>query len=129
MASIPLRVLIVDDNESIRRSICQILHSEADIEVVCEAADGADAVNKIRQHHPDVVLLDITMPTMNGLEASAIIKREFPSVQVLIVSQHDAREFHWAARVTGASGYVIKSKVASELLPELRKIQDLRRSA
>ena len=86
MAARTLRVLVVDDNKTVRRSICQILRFQAEIEVVCEAVDGADAINKIREHQPDVVLLDITMPTINGPEVGEIIKTEFPSVQVLIVS-------------------------------------------
>ena len=125
----PLRVLLVDDNESVRRSICQILRSQADIEVICEAADGADALNQARQHHPDLVLLDITMPTMNGLDAARILKREFPSMHVVIVSQHDSRGFQWAALAAGASGYVVKSNAAQDLLPEVRRIQGLRMSA
>ena len=125
----PLRVLLVDDNESVRRSICQILQSQADIEVTCQAADGADALKQARQHHPDLVLLDITMPTMNGLDAARILKREFPSMHVLIVSQHDSRGFHWAALAAGASGYVVKSNAAQDLLPEVRRIQGLRMSA
>lgn len=125
----PLRVLVVDDNESVRRSICQILHSETDIEVICQAVDGADAINQARQHHPDLVLLDITMPTMNGLDAARILKREFPAMHVLIVSQHDSRGFQWAALAAGASGYVVKSNAAQDLLPEVRRIQDLRMSA
>jgi DNA-binding NarL/FixJ family response regulator len=129
MAGLTLRVLVVDDNESVRRSICQILRLQADIEVVCEAADGADAIRKIREHEPDVVLLDITMPTMNGLEVAEIIKTEFPSVQVLVVSQHDSRGFQWAALAAGVSGYVNKSNVGRDLIPELRRIQGLRRSA
>ena len=125
----PLRVLVVDDNESVRRSICQILHSETDIEVICQAVDGADAIRQARQHHPELVLLDITMPTMNGLDAARILKREFPSMHVLIVSQHDSRGFLWAALAAGASGYVVKSNAAQDLLPEVRRIQDLRMSA
>lgn len=125
----PLRVLLVDDNESVRRSICQILQSQADIEVTCQAADGADALNQARQHHPDLVLLDITMPTMNGLDAARILKREFPSMHVVIVSQHDSRGFQWAALAAGASGYVVKSNAAHDLLPEVRRIQGLRMSA
>ena len=125
----PLRVLVVDDNESVRRSICQILHSETDIEVICQAVDGADAIHQARQHHPDLVLLDITMPTMNGLDAARILKREFPAMHVLIVSQHDSRGFQWAALAAGASGYVVKSNAAQDLLPEVRRIQDLRMSA
>ena len=124
-----LRVLVVDDSESVRRSICQILRSQADIEVVCEAVDGSDALKQISQYHPDVVLLDITMPTMNGLEVAEILKKEFPSVQALIVSQHDSRGFQWAALASGVSGYVIKSKVGTDLIPELRRIQDSRKSA
>lgn len=129
MAALTLRVLVVDDNERVRRSICQILRTQADIEVVCEAVDGADAIRKIRQHEPDVVLLDITMPTMNGLEVAEIIKTEFPSIQVLIVSQHDSRGFQWAALAAGVSGYVNKTDVGRDLIPELRRIQGLRRSA
>lgn len=123
-----LRVLVVDDSESVRRSICHILRTQADIEVVCEAADGLDALNKVKEYQPDVVLLDITMPTMNGLEAAETLKKEFPSVQVLIVSQHDSRGFQWAALAAGVSGYVVKSKVGTDLIPELKKIQDFRRS-
>ncbi|HEX6823447.1 MAG TPA: response regulator transcription factor [Candidatus Sulfotelmatobacter sp.] len=125
----PLRVLVVDDNESVRRSICQILHSQTDIEVVCQAVDGADALTQARQYHPDLVLLDITMPTMNGLDAARILKCEFPSMHVVIVSQHDSRGFQWAALAAGASGYVVKSNAAQDLLPEVRRIQGLRMSA
>lgn len=124
-----LRVLVVDDNASVRRSICQVLHSQSDIEVVCQAVDGADAIRKTRQYHPDVALLDITMPTMNGLEVAEVLRKEFPSVQVLIVSQHDSRGFQWAALAAGVSGYVVKSNVGRDLIPELRRIQALRRSA
>ncbi|PYX49308.1 MAG: hypothetical protein DMG79_09070 [Acidobacteria bacterium] len=129
MAGRTLRVLVVDDNERVRRSICLILRSQADIEVVCEAVDGADAVRKIKEHEPDVVLLDITMPNMNGLEVAETVKTEFPSVQILIVSQHESRGFQWAALAAGVSGYVIKSNVGRDLIPELRRIQCLRRLA
>ena len=126
MAGHRMRVLVVDDNESVRRSICQILNAEADVEVVCEATDGADALIKVREHQPDVVLLDITMPTLNGLEVAEIMKQEFPSVQVLIVSQHDSRGFQWAALAAGVSGYIVKSNVGKDLIPELRKIRRTR---
>lgn len=125
----PVRVLVVDDNESVRRSICKLLHSQADIEVICEAVDGADAVEKAREHLPDLVLLDITMPTMSGLEAARILKRDFPSMHILIVSQHESRSVRGAALTAGASGYVVKSNVVQDLIPEVRRIQGLRMSA
>jgi DNA-binding NarL/FixJ family response regulator len=124
-----LRVLVVDDNESVRRSICKLLHSLADVQVIDEAVDGEEAVHKTRQLLPDVLLLDITMPTMNGLEAAHILKKEFPSIHIVVISQHDSRGFQWAALAAGVSGYVVKSNAARDLVPELRRIQRLRASA
>ena len=129
LAGHTLRVIVVNDHDSVPRTICRVLRSQAAIEAVWEAKDGADAARKIREHEPDVVLVDITMPTMNGLEAAEIIKTEFPSVQVLIVSQHDSRGFQGATLAADMSGYVNKSNVGRDLIPELRRIQCLPRSA
>ena len=120
-----LRIMVVDDDEMVRRSTCGLLKSYPDVEVVCEGADGAEAVTKARGYRPDVILMDITMPTMNGLEATRIIKREIPSIQIVVVSGQDAlRE----ALSAGASGYVMKTEVAERLVTELRKVQALRPS-
>jgi two-component system, NarL family, nitrate/nitrite response regulator NarL len=116
-----LRVLVVDDSEIVRRGICQILQSQADIEIICEASDGADAVRKLRAHKPDVVLLDITMPVMNGFDAARRIKHEFPSTLILVVNHSDSAPFAREAIAAGASGYVVKSNASTELIPMLRK--------
>ena len=121
MQALNLRVLVVDDSDIVRRGICKILQSQADIEVVCEAADGADAVRKVREHRPQVVLLDITMPVMNGFEAARRIKHELPSTLILMVSQYDSAPFAREAVAAGASGYVVKSNASTELIPALRK--------
>ena len=122
MQALILRVLVVDDSEVVRRGICHILKSQADIEIVSEASDGAEAVRKVLDHRPDIVLLDITMPVMNGFEAARRIKHELPSTLILMVSQFDSAPFQREAITAGASGYVVKSNAASELIPALRKL-------
>jgi YesN/AraC family two-component response regulator len=87
MQALIVRVLVGDAIEIVRRGICQILQSQADIQIVCQAVDGADAVRKVREHRPHVVLLDITMPVLNGFEAARRIKHEFPLTLTIVVSQ------------------------------------------
>jgi DNA-binding NarL/FixJ family response regulator len=114
--------MVVDDDEMVRRSTCGLLKTYPDIEVVCEGADGAEAVTKARGYLPDIILMDITMPTMNGLDATRIIKREMPSIQIVVLSGQDAlRE----ALSVGASGFLTKSEVGERLVTEIRKFQRL----
>jgi DNA-binding NarL/FixJ family response regulator len=123
MSTRTLRVLVVDDHEIVRRNICQLLVLEADIEIICEAANGQEAVLRAREHRPDLVLMDVTMPIMNGLEAARIIKQDLPWIRVLMVSQHDSPQFMREALAVGASGYITKSAVGRDLIPQLRKLQ------
>ena len=114
--------MVVDDDEMVRHSTCRLLKSYPDIEVVCEGADGAEAVTKARGYRPDIILMDIRMPTMNGLEATRIIKREMRSIQIVVVSGQDAlRE----ALSAGTSGYVMKSELAERLVTEILKFRPL----
>jgi len=100
--------------------------SQADIEIACEASDGADAVRRVRAHRADVVPLDITMSVMNGFDAARRIKHEFPSTLILVVSQFDSAPFAREAIAAGASGYVVKSNASTELIPMLRKTMSQR---
>ncbi|MGD0179076.1 MAG: response regulator transcription factor [Terriglobales bacterium] len=120
-----LRIMVVDDDEMVRSSTCEFLKSYPNIEVVCEGADGAEAVTKARGYRPDVILMDVRMPTMNGLEATRIIKREIPSIQIIVVSGQDA---HREALSAGASGYLMKTEVSTRLVAELQKVQALKPS-
>jgi DNA-binding NarL/FixJ family response regulator len=112
--------MVVDDDEMVRRSTCGLLKSYPDIEVVCEGADGAEAVTKAREIRPDVILMDIAMPIMNGLEATRILKREMPCIQIVVVSGQDSLQ---EALSAGASGYVMKSEVAEHLVTEVTKLR------
>ena len=119
-----IRVLVVDDHAILRDGIRSLLESQEDILVVGEAGDGAEALETISTLLPDIVLMDISMPKTNGLEATRLIKERFPHVKVLILTQHDNREYIAPALGAGASGYVLKRSGRRELLNAIRQVHE-----
>jgi DNA-binding NarL/FixJ family response regulator len=116
----PLRVVLVDDHDLLRRGIKTMLESEADIEVVGEASDGADALPLVEEAVPDVVLIDVIMPNKDGIEATREIKEAFPNVGVVVLSGHDERQFLFDALKAGASGYILKTADLEEVVATVR---------
>jgi DNA-binding NarL/FixJ family response regulator len=110
-----VRVLLVDDHAVVRAGVRALLQDSSEIEIVGEAADGATAVDLARAHQPDIVIIDIAMPHLNGLEAAARIKAENAAVQIVILSMHDSREYVLHALKAGASAYVMKDSAPVEL--------------
>src|SRR6267378_2255085 len=111
-----VRILIVDDHEIFRRGLRSLLESRADWEVCGEATDGQEAVDKAKQLQPDVIVLDITMPRLNGLDATALLRKEVPAAKVVILSQHQPALMRQVALTAGAGAYVTKSEVSRELM-------------
>jgi DNA-binding NarL/FixJ family response regulator len=106
----------VDDHEIFRRGLRSLLESHPQWDVCGEATDGLDAVEKTKELQPDVVVLDITMPRLNGLDATELIRKEVPQAKVVILSQHQPALMRQMALTVGASAYVTKSEVSRELL-------------
>src|ERR1700682_2549048 len=117
-----LRILIVDDHETVRRGVRALLSSRRDWVVCGEAGDGFEAVEKAKSLRPDVVLMDISMPRMDGVEATRIIRREVPESKVIIVSQNDPAVVSSQAAEIGAVGYVNKDDLARDLLPAVESV-------
>jgi DNA-binding NarL/FixJ family response regulator len=114
---VSVRVLVVDDQELVRAGFTMILSSDEDIEVVGEASDGVEAIAAARRLRPDVVLMDIRMPRMDGLEATRLLKAEGqPPVRVLILTTFDPDEYIYEALRAGASGFVLKDITPRDLL-------------
>ncbi len=117
-----IKVLVVDDHIIMREGIRAVLGVCDDISVIGEAAEGSEAVSKTRELMPDVVVMDIAMPEMDGLEATRRIKRENPKAKVLILTQHSNREYILSAVKAGADGYVPKGALSSELISAIRTV-------
>ena len=117
-----IRVLLVDDHAIMRDGISALINLQDDIEIVGEASEGKEAVEKARELVPDVVIMDISMPEMDGLEATRRIKKENPSVKVLVLTQHDNREYILSTIKSGSDGYLPKRALGSELVAAIRAI-------
>jgi two-component system response regulator NreC len=117
-----MRVLIADDHVIVREGLRALLEAQPDIQVVGEATDGEEAVNRTREVQPDIVLMDITMPGMNGLEATRQIRQYNPDVKILVLTMHEGDEYFFKFLEAGASGYFVKGGSSTELVSALRAV-------
>jgi DNA-binding NarL/FixJ family response regulator len=111
----PIRILLADDHALVRAGIRALVQNIQGVEVVAEAVDGREALAAVKKHQPDLVLMDISMAGLNGLEAASRVTKDFPGVRVIILSAHSNEEYVCQALRAGASGYLLKDAGTSEL--------------
>ena len=117
-----ISVLVVDDSQLIRARLSVILSECSEVVVSAEASNGWEAVEKARKYQPDVVLLDISMPELNGLQAAPLIKQAAPTAQILIVTQHNSHFIVRAAFAVGVLGFMEKKEAGKELLEAVKQV-------
>ena len=122
-----IRILVVDDHAVMRRAICSLLSNDPILEVVCQTADGEQAVLKAQELQPDLVLLDITLPGISGIEAARRIRSVSPNSRIIFLSQHDSRQMVEDAVRAGGHGYVAKMDAGSDLLKAIRAVGEGKR--
>lgn len=116
-----IRVLIADDHKIVREGLVYSLESYPNLELVGAAEDGEQALEMVRQHHPDVVVMDVSMPVLDGIEATRRLRREAPEVKVIGLSMHDSEEIRHALLSAGASEYLTKNGAMEELIAAIRR--------
>jgi len=117
-----IRILLADDHTLIRTGIATLLQTNRDFEIVGEAQDGEEAVEKTGQLRPDVLVIDLSMPKLSGIEATRIIKRKYPDVNVLVLTMHESEEYVYQILKSGAGGYILKSAGKEELSAAIRAV-------
>lgn len=115
-----IHVILADDHDILRQGLKLLLEAQPDIQVVGEARTGTEAIEQIKQHRPDVIILDISMPDMDGLKACQTIRQHYPDTQVLILTMHESEEYFLQALRVGAVGYLVKKAAPSELCTAVR---------
>ena len=122
-----IRILVVDDHFMVRMGLSASLNVEPDLQVVAEAANGEAALDSVRQHRPDVVLMDVRLPGLSGADTAAAIIRDYPEARILMLSTHSGEEEVYRSLQAGARGYILKSVMREELLRAIREVHAGRR--
>jgi DNA-binding NarL/FixJ family response regulator len=115
------RLVIAEDHTILREGLRSLLATEPLFEIVAEACDGLEAVSMVGRHRPDLILMDVSMPRMNGIEAAREIARQYPQTKILILTVHDGEDYVLSALEAGAAGYVLKDSTRAELIDAARK--------
>ena len=119
-----IKTLVVDDDTRFRALVRDFLASEPDIAVIGEANDAQQAIRQARSLKPDVVLMDVRMQGMNGINATHQLRKEMPALKVIMLTVFDVKEYMDAAMASGASGYVVKKALTTDLLPAIREASE-----
>ncbi|CDM65941.1 response regulator [Pyrinomonas methylaliphatogenes] len=117
-----IRILIADDHFVVRMGLLALINTQPDMSVVAEASTGKEAVELFRQHRPDIALMDLRMPEVNGIEAIALIRREFPDARLIVLSSYDGDEDIYRALQAGARAYLLKSMLRENVLETIRAV-------
>jgi DNA-binding NarL/FixJ family response regulator len=118
----PIRILAADDHALLRQGIAALINGESDMKLVAEASDGQEAIEKFRLHRPDVTLMDLQMPALNGIEAIIGIRSEFPNARIIVLTTYTGDVQVLRALKAGARGYMLKAHVGRELLDTIRAV-------
>lgn len=117
-----IRILLADDHAVLRAGLRALIDAQPDMRVVAEAGDGSETVRQAQEHHPDVAIVDISMPEMSGIDAIERVRRRNPATRVLVLTMHDDAAYARASLAAGASGHIVKDVEAAELLAAIRAI-------
>ena len=118
----PIRILTVDDHQLLREGIAAVLEGQPDMVLIAQASSGLEAIERFRQHRPDVTLMDLRMPDMSGIEAIGVIRAEFPGARVIVLTTYAGDVQAASALKAGAAGYLLKNLVRKELLDTIRAV-------
>jgi DNA-binding NarL/FixJ family response regulator len=127
MTTETIKVLAVDDHPLVRKGIASILANETDMQLVGEAGNGREAVDLFRQHHPDVVLMDLRMPDMDGVQATQAIRKDYPEARIIALTSYDGDQDIYRALEAGVRGYMLKEMVHSDVLRAIRTVHSGKR--